>query len=242
MQKERFPAPLRASDVDAFRVETQTVPPQENARVLQVARTVQDKLLKSYSQYIHPKSIQNNEDLPERLIVNNDIASISFALDGPFQKRDVTVSKVVGGLADTNLGIIYVEDVSTLKAIAGRCEGMFDAESLEAYAINNQAGIIAHEMVHQYQDRMLPLLFQEMSAYSMQSVFEAEGSEIQITSAIQTMLANGYDDLVEQYGDDVHALNFGTLKSYQRKGEILRGVSQSFSSYSEYKFLLSFLK
>jgi hypothetical protein len=80
---------------------------------------------------------------------------------------------------------------------------------------------LAHEVIHQFQDYSLPMQFLEIAAryyqrHTTDSLRWGHIKELKIDDSLEV-----YGQLIDAYGDDVHALFFGKPMDNDLAGEII---------------------
>lgn len=228
MQRERFPTPIGIEGVMAYRSECQSVTHVEQGQVREMAFDIQQHFLQEFGQFVHPKSIRLNRNISERVIVASDLELIFNSL-GVSQAKIDEDSNEINGFADFPTGLIFIEDrLRIADDLIGRGYPLFIVDDLTGVSsdlvVGSQGSTIAHEIVHQYQDKELPRLFQEMSAFFYEDEIVGDESEIELSEMLKIVLANGYEQLLEHFGEDVHKLSFGLLADFQCRREILRSI------------------
>lgn len=222
MQRDRFPAYLQPSEVHPYRVEMQSVPPKEYKDMQQMATQLQGDLLHVYGKYIHPRSLANNEAFSERIVVCDDVNFVDNSTYASSKRRHLKFLDFTVGFMDENTGVIFISDKESLEknssSLGGELGGKVARGELSIKTL--QLLMLMHEMVHQYQDKTLPGLFQEMAAYNIAK--KATQDTLALSDYLTLSWGVGYEKLLEKFGDDVHAVNFGTIGDFQKKRKILQ--------------------
>lgn len=96
---------------------------------------------------------------------------------------------------------------------------------------NAIAGVIIHEKIHGIQDLFLPLPVLEASAiFYERKLAKIKGWTLHIGNNMDK-LADLYSEFIDENGNDVHHLLFGTLKDSEKKTALLKLMKQKFSSF-----------
>ncbi len=227
-QVERFSTPIPQDVSDALRVEGQCLTPSQLCRLGEVVQYAQDTLEDMYEGYIHPKSLERNKNLSERIVVLDQVADAFIATHSNVisENEELQPNTYFRGFADHKRGLVYVAhpDFIWEKDKMGRSFFLdlyeSEEEAREAFFDTYLVQTTIHEGIHQYQDQGLGCEFTELGArFYEQAVLDSLELAC-VTDTTDAALIEGFCELQNEFGDSVHALSFGTLRDFPLRREI----------------------
>jgi hypothetical protein len=233
MRQERFGKTISVSNVDGLRVESQSVTPQLYEKFKLAGQQAQIGIEAMYGHFIHPRFIAQNASVADRIVVVDDM-SLMFERWQQKPRLGMKALHEKGkpyGFSLQDNGIIYIQNPemlwenSPLESILDFYEGhgvtLNPDQAEDRFYTEFAEQLTTHEVLHQYEDMSLEEGFSEMATGYYQDRISLRFGRNPVAVVPQREVIDAYIVLLQEFGSDVHKLNFNTLKSTKRRNEIL---------------------
>ena len=244
MKREGMP-PLDPEMRDALRLEVQTSSPKEREAYEREVEGVYHDFLAKWGEFV-------KEPIPKQEIANRFIGTDDETLQQhiyPDWFRAGDRVQAMHAMTDMVRKTVFMERMTQEEAAelwhnaredvrerVREANGYADdADAVRRLRESTDRNTIAHEIAHLMQDNTLPHWFMEMGArwYGRQAEFMK--AEHLLEGSIQRTLADHYDALLDEHGDLVHRMYFGskskrTFKRFEKKfAAECKALSDAFS-------------
>lgn len=204
MRERSFP--YSQDQVDAFRIEHQTIPPRAEALYQQHAARVVSFMQRTYSNHIPQEYIERQRGIGNRVIVTDR------------ESYNQLHSRSTRGYMNDNGYIVMKEPVTYWEDL----EDVFKQQQTRLYGsgrvARNQSmysifySTLTHETIHMLQQPDLPAWFVEMGAsYYTRQYLLHDRPAILFHWYIDDERIRSYAGLISKYGNNVHDIFFGKI-------------------------------
>ena len=202
ISEKNFRVPEEA--IQSIKLEGSSLTPKEDNEIKEAARAVGETFIKLYSKYMAPEKREKSKLLPSRIVVLPEDKYREFRKEWAGRRKPVR-SPAPAYYTPQGEMIILNEDYVTRMTEITKFAGV---SNMDVYS-----GLLALEAAHYFQNQGLARMFLELgSSYYAQAVLKQLNRRA-VFEDINVRRTNFYKKLIQEAGDKVHKVFFGTSKS-----------------------------
>ncbi len=234
------PGKLNQEQLDSLRLETSHLSPKEDAEKKKTIGNANHDLLNVYGNYIR-KPYSDTEAAQRFLLMDHDtlgtfthewIKDPSAKGTETTQPPDfLTFSKSAGELVAGSAKDLWEGYSQQEKEYIVQTVGVDEDILKKRIDTVYSYGTYVHELSHIYQDKRIHGLFLELAAYYYGFHMQKATHGLMLTNTEEQARYNFYQGLIDNYGEDVHKLVFGSLVN---DGESLRNDPRALKILAEF--------